>query len=234
MEAAGHPHGLPLDACLERLCLGGAEQAELALWPSEIAPPVTSQVQRAIQPFEGEGCVWRIAEIRTVVVGPRRFNERLDVLGSKALVHFEAFRSLLGHGWSLADDGRPTLVESDKHGGRHYYLGPLVESFPEAWIDRGPEGPLLSQYTMRGEGRILRLSLTPRADAANGFVALASIVSKTIRELWMDRFNAFWTRKLPDLKPTAGYPVDATRFRRQIEALAQELGLAPEAWWRRK
>ena len=109
--------------------------------------------------------------------------------------------------------GRPAF-EGDKHGGRHYYLEPLYEGFPDAWIDRGPEGPELSRYTIRVPGRTMSLSLSPRADGTDGLVALASIVSKTLREVWMDAFNAFWTSRLPGLKPTAGYPVDAARFRR--------------------
>ena len=39
----------------------------------------------------------------------------------------------------------------------------------------------------------------PRADQGDGLVALASIVSKTVRELWMDVFNAYWCRRIPGL-----------------------------------
>ena len=46
-------------------------------------------------------------------------------------------------------DGRTTFVTGDKHGGRHYYIEPLSQAFPDAWIDRGPEGPDLSRYTIR-------------------------------------------------------------------------------------
>ena len=51
-----------------------------------------------------------------------------------------------GTGLEIAADGWPTWVQSDKHGGRHYYMEPLNEAFPDAWIDRGPEGPDLSRY----------------------------------------------------------------------------------------
>ena len=49
----------------------------------------------------------------------------------------------------------------------------------------------------------------PRADQCDGLVALASIVSKTVRELWMDVFNEYWRGRIPGLRPTAGYPSDA-------------------------
>ncbi len=185
-------------------------------------------------PLEPADRSWRIVAVRSVVLGPERFNGRLSRLESKARVHFTAFRELLQLAWDMAGDGRLTAVSSDKHGGRHYYLEPLLEAFPDIWIARGPEGPDLSRYSLRAPGRALSLSLTPRADSANGLVALASIVSKTVREVWMDVFNAFWTSRVAGLRPTAGYPVDAARFRRSIESIARAQGLDPDVWWRRK
>ena len=87
----------------------------------------------------------------SVVVGPARFNDGLSVHGSKAAVHFEAFACLLKQVWERATDGRTTMVTGDKHGGRHYYMRHLSEGFPDAWIDRGPETPDLSQYTLATE-----------------------------------------------------------------------------------
>jgi hypothetical protein len=206
---------------------------EPVCWPAEqLLLSVAERLAR--RPLEPPDGAWRIVAVRSVVIGPERFNRRLSELDSKARVHFTAFRELLELAWGLAADGRATCVQSDKHGGRHYYLEPLYETFPDAWIDRGPEGPELSRYTIRAEGRALSLSLSPRADGSDGLVALASIVSKALREVWMDAFNAFWTSRLPGLKSTAGYPVDAARFRLAIERLARDQDLHPDLWWRRK
>jgi hypothetical protein len=202
-------------------------------WPS--GPWLDGLEDRlASKPLEPADGSWRIVEVRSVVLGPERFNRRLAHLESKARVHFSAFRELLSRAWELAADGRNTTIKSDKHGGRHYYLEPLMEAIPDIWIDRGPEGPELSEYKLRGPGRSVSLRLSPRADGCDGLVALASIVSKTIREVWMDVFNAFWVSRLDGLRPTAGYPVDAARFRRQIEPLARSQGLETDLWWRRK
>jgi len=141
---------------------------------------------------------------------------------------------LLSYIWDIAEDGVPTAISADKHGGRHFYLEPLSQAFPQIWIGRGSEGPSLSEYQLKGEGRRLRLSLRPRADQSDALVALASIVSKTIREVWMDAFNAYWVSRIDGLRPTAGYPVDALRFRRVIEPVAATTGLPPDLWWRRK
>jgi hypothetical protein len=169
-----------------------------------------------------------------VVVGPAGFNAGLEASGSKADVHFAAFARLLRRAWERAEDGAPTLVTGDKHGGRHYYLEPLSRAFADAWIDRGPERPELSRYTIRDAARRVELTLIPKADRTDGLVALASIVSKAVRELWMDGFNAYWCARIPGLKPTAGYPVDARRFRRAIEDVATAEGCDPSRWWRVK
>jgi hypothetical protein len=175
-----------------------------------------------------------LAAIHAVVVGPSRFNAELAAADSKSQVHFAAFARLLRREWERAVDGVTTSVTSDKHGGRHYYLEPLSRAFGDAWIDRGPERADSSRYTIRGGGRRLELKLSPKADRDDGLVALASIVSKTIRELWMDGFNAYWRARVPGLRPTAGYPLDAQRFRREIAEAARLAGCDPACWWRSK
>ncbi len=187
--------------------------------------------RRSLEPASGH---WRLAAIHSVVIGPSQFNRGLAAMDSKAAVHFSAFARLLRPLWDRAVDGVPTAVTGDKHGGRHYYLEPLLSVFADAWIDRGPEGAALSRYTIRDALRRLELNLMPKADGHHGLVALASIVSKTVRELWMDGFNAYWQSQVPGLRPTAGYPVDARRFRRAIEESASAAGCDPLHWWRAK
>jgi hypothetical protein len=177
---------------------------------------------------------WQVTAVRAVVVGPARFNTRLLDHGLKSGVHYEAFEALIWWVWSLTVASSRTRVICDKHGGRHYYYGPLTQSFPDTWIDRGCEGPELSRYTVRDRSRRMEIKLLPRADATDGLVALASIVSKTIRELWMDVFNGYWCGRVPGLQPTAGYPTDAKRFRDAIESTAQIQQCDPAIWWRSK
>jgi ribonuclease HII len=65
-------------------------------------------------------------------------------------------------------------------------------------------------------------------------VALASMVSKYIRELAMNLFNRFWSERQAGLKKTAGYPVDALRFKAEIAAVQKELGIADDILWRER
>ena len=96
------------------------------------------------------------------------------------------------------------------------------------------EGNLRSVYDVLGLAVEMRITIQPRADAEHFCVALASMVSKYVRELLMGEFNAFWLRHLPELRPTAGYPGDAARFFEAIRPVAATLGLAESALWRRK
>jgi hypothetical protein len=242
LHSAGHTAPVSIAALLAALGAGTPEQAEVSRWLEQgqrfpAFPSLTlSQcdhiaARRCFCPLEAK---WSIQAVRSVLVGPARFNRELGATGLKSQVHFAAFSELLLWIWELAADGTPTYVKSDKHGGKHYYLPALCQAIPEAWIDRGPEGAELSRYLIRNRERALELSLMPRADRADGLVALASIVSKTVRELWMDVFNAYWRARRPDLRPTAGYPVDALRFRREIEAAALAEHCDPFMWWRNK
>ena len=145
------------------------DAANQPLWPGE--ERLRSLAARlATGPLQPPAGAWKIVAVRSVIMGPEQFNRRLSSLNSKAKVHFTAFRELLELAWKMADDGLPTWVQSDKHGGRHYYMEPLNEAFPRVWIDRGPEGPDLSRYTLRCPGKSLRLSLCPRADSSDGLV----------------------------------------------------------------
>jgi hypothetical protein len=243
LHAAGIVVPGSLPELLAAIQAGTPDEAELSPWfggpsgPTEwpwIARPGAVDAllnRRALQPAGG---AWRLIAIETVIIGPAQFNAGLAVSGTKADVHFAAFARLLLRAWNRAVDGRATAVTGDKHGGRHYYLVPLSGAFPDTWIDRGPERPESSQYTIRDPNRRLELTLVPKADRTDGLVALASIVSKAVREIWMDGFNAYWCARVPGLRPTAGYPVDARRFRRAIEPVAAAEGCDPSRWWRTK
>ena len=64
--------------------------------------------------------------------------------------------------------------------------------------------------------------------------ALASMASKYLRELAMHAFNDFWRGHVADLRPTAGYPLDARRFKADIAAAQQALGIEDRILWRTK
>ena len=160
---------------------------------------------------------------------------------TKADVHLRLFMNLLTQVWndSPAD---LTIAQCDLHGGRRYYLKPLTDAFGAfCRVEVIEESPDARSYRLTATDALGLASKSPRrlvisfrakADRDDAAVALASVVAKSLREGWMDRFNAFWIAHLPTLRPTAGYPLDARRFRDQIAPLAERLGLEPAVWWR--
>jgi ribonuclease HII len=176
--------------------------------------------------------VW--GPVRSVVVCPARFNGVLDRWGSKGAVLGEGLTELLR--WNRAavngDEAMSFLI--DKHGGRNTYAPMLQDALPDGMVLAQQESMARSAYTVLGTGRDIRLTFQPRADAEHFCVALASMVSKYVREVLMLEFNRFWQEHIPGLKPTAGYPGDAARFLEAIRPALGRLGLNESAVWRRK
>ena len=171
---------------------------------------------------------WRFHAAVSAVIAPREFNQRLDQTGNKATVTSGVHAEVLRRACDLTDNG-PVAVYSDKHGGRNRYAGLLTEIFPDDWIEIVTESADSSRYRA-GQ---THLRFEPRAERY-AEVALASMISKYLRELHMHAFNAFWRREQPDLKPTQGYPVDAKRFFAAIESSLPHHGLLMSDVWRNK
>lgn len=118
----------------------------------------------------------------------------------------------------------------DKHGGRNRYGELISEHFGDRWVETRVESRATSEYRL-GE----RLKFRFRSKGEEELpVALASMTAKLLRELSMQALNAFWRNHLPDLKPTAGYPVDAKRFKAAIATKQNELGIADNLLWRER
>ncbi len=205
----------------------GASSLPLACDPDELAE-ARAQLDAAC----GDACV-APEFCRSVVVCAPRFNDLTDARDSKA--------AALGHGLSLLlracleeTAAEPMTVVVDKHGGRNRYAGLLWEALPGAVLLPREEGTQRSVYDIAGFDRPLRVTFAPRADGDHFPVALASMVSKYLREALMGEFNAFWQGQVPGLKATAGYPGDAARFFAEIRPALEKLGVAERQVWRRR
>jgi hypothetical protein len=242
-DSMGWPPAETLVDLLELLGASAEIETEFRGWTSDRplpklldgSDPIEVGRLRTLRPFETTA--FRIISVHTAILGPRGLNQGLEQENSKAAVHFDLFIRLLRglrESCGGAHAHRPCHVVADKHGGRHYYYERLMNAFPDSWIERGPEGPLRSFYRVKDQAGTIEVELRPKADGECGLVALASMISKLIRELWMDAFNGFWAARLNDLRPTAGYPTDADRFRREIEPVAASLGLDRDDWWRKR
>lgn len=108
-------------------------------------------------------------------------------------------------------------IYCDRHGGRSKYLELLQAVFEEVffWIEK--ETPHESSYRTEWNDCPLRIRFTVGGDRFPPTSA-ASMLAKWLREASMDHFNRYWQGKVSDLKPTAGYPVDAKRFVNDLKA----------------
>ncbi len=164
----------------------------------------------------------RVAAVRSRVVHPAGLNLLLDHHDNKAEAAFEVFAELLGE---ILETPTPALVHADRLGGRHCYHEHLgrVRGVEWAWILE--EGARRSSYRLETAGRPVEVRFTVDGDAAQLPVALASMVSKYIRELHMELLNRFWCGCVPGLEPTAGYFTDGSRFLAEIEPARRRLGI---------
>ncbi len=167
---------------------------------------------------------------RSVIVCPQRFNALITRHDSKGAVLSEGFIELLGWAAGATDEDLDVFV--DKQGGRNNYAAQVQQGVPGGLTLALEECAARSRYRVAGLPRELRVCFEPRADTNHLCVALASMVSKYLRELFMAEFNAFWRRHVPGLRPTAGYPGDAARFLKAIRDVLTTLQVREESIWR--
>ncbi|HEV3080916.1 MAG TPA: hypothetical protein VGY66_14095 [Gemmataceae bacterium] len=175
---------------------------------------------------------WQV--VRSVVVCPSRFNELVDHWGSKGAVLGEGLRELLCHCREACTPAESQFFFIDKHGGRNNYAAMLQNAFPDGLVVAREEHMERSVYHVLGYGEDIHLTIQPRADAEHFCVALASMVSKYVREVLMLEFNRFWQTQVPGLKATAGYPMDSTRFFEEIRPAVVRLGMEVASVWRQR
>ena len=172
----------------------------------------------------------RLLRVRSLILGVTDFNQRLDACGSKGTLLSEATLEIVREIFIEEPEYRLNgVVFCDKHGGRNRYLDLLTRFFPDDFFHVEQESRPLSVYRSKN----LEFRFQSKGESQLP-VALASMFSKYLREVSMHNFNAFWHSHLPDLKPTAGYPVDAKRFKAEIAAVQTRLGINDNLIWRKK
>lgn len=196
-------------------------------------------------------------------VQPLEFNDLLARLGLKSdliadvttsLVVETVLRALqtqplISQGLEVETSLPVFIVLCDKLGGRDRYVPLLAARFPGADVRTLVESRAASVYRFCARRGVVRdrstvdfpteiaveIRFTAKGEA-NVPTALASICAKYFRELSMIPFNDFWRRAVGDanLRPTAGYPLDAKRFRAEVDETRRRLNIADAAFWRER
>ena len=166
----------------------------------------------------------RMAHLAARVVLEREFNRMLDATRNKGNALFSTAAIHLDY--LLREFGdRGLVIFCDRHGGRDHYGSLLRLMFAEWSLEVCSEQNGRSEYRLRQDQRTVRLIFCEQAEGLCLPVAVASMISKYLRECLMYRFNAFWRQHLPELAPTAGYYQDGERFLKDIRQKRRELGI---------
>lgn len=168
--------------------------------------------------------------IRSEVVFEPEFN-RLTQAGNKSSALFDVTCRLLMRLWQAAD--RETIIiHVDRQGGRLHYLEPLARVFEGSSFKIIDETSNHSAYRIAAARRTAEIHFYVDCEQMYLPVALASMTSKYLRELFMQIYNSFWTRQVPGLSPTAGYYTDGKRFYQEIQPTASQMGIDQQMLYR--
>jgi len=166
---------------------------------------------------------------------PEEFNALLDTGMNKSDILSAATLDLAAT-LRASTPNEPAIIWCDRHGGRKRYGGLVSHHFGAALVRPLEETPDRSVYLVPAcdvtATNACRIEFCVGGEA-RAPVALASMTAKYVRELAMYAFNTFWSSRLPGLRPTAGYPSDAIRWRRDAAAAIEQEQLAEAALWRR-
>lgn len=166
--------------------------------------------------------------LQASIVTESQFNQLVDNLGSKGQLLSKVTLSLVMSLLSRFD--LPVEVFCDRQGGRKNYLPVLMDTMPDEWFTQLHASNERSSYQNQTiPARVFHFTVGGDNFAPTG---LASMLAKYLRELTMESFNRYWQKTFPNIKFTAGYPLDAKRFRIEIQKACENLGLAETDWWR--
>ena len=242
LVALSAAHGLPADfeALLDQLGASCRSQLHEYPWYCGALPALPSAIEATAVRIAANALRaelrrqdLRLLQLRAEPMLEGQFNRMVGATGNKSRVLFSVVARLIGEAYNRFG-GENLHVVVDKQGGRDHYRKLLQLMFPELTVGVVAESSGHSVYTLSGASGQLRLCFLAGGDQKQLPVALASMLCKYLRELFMSCFNQFWQKQLPRLQPTAGYYVDAQRFIRQIAPLAQQLQISPQRMVRTK
>lgn len=170
-----------------------------------------------------------LLDLDAAVVFEDRFNRMVAATRSKAATSFTFVAGHLQSIWDRHGESGPWVVV-DRQSGRTRYRALLAELFPEALLTILREDDTSSVYRLEQDrdGRRMTISFEVDAEPRHLPTALASMASKYTRELMMHRFQSWFTARAPDVRPTAGYALDARRFWQAIRPHLPALDIEPD------
>ncbi len=194
-------------------CYGGTPTPLPTAWRPEQLSIAVNQLRPAMN-----RAGLSLAGLSCLSIDEPRFNSIIEKTGSKASVSLWAVRELIQRALALSTDPAESIrIVCDRLGGREDYTRPLERMFPGAGVTALEQSGTHSRYSVRlAQGREVIVHFQTEAESSHFPVALASMTAKYARELLMARLNRYFGARARDLgldlKPTAGYTLDARRW----------------------
>ena len=210
-DAAGYPWYAGGDLSLPRQ----ADPRDLSL-----------RANPAAQAMRKRGILLEAVRAEPVLAG--QYNRLVRATRNKASALFGVTSRLIAYVFNTYASGpRESVVRivADRQGGRVHYRHLIQRMFEGAAIKVLAEREDRSSYLVAAPGRAAEIHFRTGGERSCLPVALASMVSKYLRELFMELLNAYWAARVDGLKPTAGYYVDGRRFLKDIAAAVAAAGV---------
>lgn len=205
------------------------QDAEIPL--SGRALGVDRKTERLTRALEMSGV--RFLGVRCVPLFEAAFNRSLKETKNKQSVLFGQAAKLIS-GLMNRYAAEDLLITIDKHGSRDRYAPLLGRRFKGARLTVRHQDRQVGHYRIRHRGRQSEVRFLLNGEKHSMPVALASMFSKYVRELYMRMFNGFWRKHLPQVRSTAGYARDARRFLADIAPVRRKLGIPDEVLVRQR
>ncbi len=225
MAAGGPPE--TLQALLNRVAPGTAAAAAEYPWYAGLDMPLPLVCEPTELAMHANALKRSLAVVHGELLGALcepllegHYNRLVDKTRNKSVVLLGLTLRLIQRIAGAHADGAVRFYV-DRQGGRTRYGRWLMTSFNGHHLKIIEESTQRSAYEMTSPQSRWRIEFAKRGEDHYLPVALASIFSKYVRELFMHRFNAYWQQHVPDLKPTAGYYTDGQRFLADVEAHVQ-------------
>lgn len=160
-------------------------------------------------------------KLRAVISEPLpagRFNDLVRRTRNKAVVLLDQVTKVIDRVINMSSDAGVIRIQVDRLGGRTCYRDALMTALAPEAFQVIEESANRSAYRLTRAKQTCDIEFAVDGDASHFPVALASMFSKYQRELYMRALNHYWTARMPELRPTAGYYHDARRWLRDVSA----------------
>ncbi|WP_432798107.1 hypothetical protein [Poriferisphaera sp. WC338] len=165
-----------------------------------------------------------LLDLAPALVLENRFNQMAAATRNKASTSFTFVAGHLHHIWQNYGAHHP-IVAIDRQGGRTKYLRVLQINFPDASIRILDESKDRSAYLLSQQNRQMTVTFETKGEDKHFPIALASMLCKYLRELFMGRMNRYFQSHVPNLKHTAGYTQDGRRFLDDLRPHLSNIGI---------